>query len=104
MKYITIPFNRKADVLNHIGKHWGHVEESRLVNRFMRGMRVEIMCRVHRRDVGGIISRLERLGLIINTGRNLIRKDNREVFMTYDDVKTLKTKINIWVIGKLGGV
>jgi hypothetical protein len=96
--------NLKTKVLNRIGERWEPNEEFRLTNRFNRGMRVEIMCKVHRRDVGGIVSRLERLGLVINTGCKLIRKDNHKLFMTYNDVTDIKIKINTYIFDKLGRV
>jgi len=50
------------------GKPWGSGEDRRLYDAFVNGLEVDDLAREHKRKVGGIRSRLKRLGLIDANG------------------------------------
>lgn len=87
----------KMKVLSRIGEYWDKREELRLINRFARDMTIEMMCKVHRRDVGGIITRLNRLGLITTIGRNHVSTIDGVVIATFNDIKEIKKRLNKFV-------
>jgi len=88
----------KKNTLFNIGMGWTIEEERRLINRFHRGIDVYMLCRIHRRDVGGILSRLMKLDLIdINRCKNgYVHFKTRKRFVSFCDVKNIKIKINEW--------
>lgn len=94
----NVGFN-KAKVLHHIGDRWSRKEERKLAIRFKRGVPLDTICKVHRRDVGGIISRLASLNLIQQSGSSACYFDtcNGDTYKTFDEIKEIKLKINRFV-------
>lgn len=52
---------------NH-GNTWLEAEENRLYRRFKEGWSIGMLCVEHGRTVYAVITRLERMHLLINTG------------------------------------
>ena len=84
----------RREVLNRIGQYWSEKEERALVNRFLRGVTLDQMCRFHRRDTGGILARLKSLGLIENFEQSYCNTMTWSVYLTFDDVKKIKERLN----------
>lgn len=95
--YLRYATPAKKSVMVNIGKYWSEAEESKLLNRFKRGVPVDHMCRFHRRDVGGIIHRLKTMGLLQLQGRTLMNTLNHSPFATFKDVELWKQQVNNWI-------
>lgn len=105
-KYASV---NKITVLNRIGEFWKKEELRKLTNRFERHVPVDMMCRFHRRDVGGIMSRLVTLGLIKPEGWNK-RYVHTELspmsgtFMSFSEVNDIRTRVESWIKMKVSNV
>ena len=54
----------KKDSSDRVGEKWSQEEENELIKRFEEGLPFEEIAHLHQRTRGGIIRRLERIGLI----------------------------------------
>ncbi len=53
-------------VFENSGKPWPPQEDKQLIDEYMSGTNVEDICKIHKRNMGGISSRLVKLNLINN--------------------------------------
>ena len=70
-----------------VGKPWIYIEDSQLINEYNSGMNILEMCKNHKRNVGGIRSRLRKLNCTEQ------RKDELSVNELYQDVNEIKLHI-----------
>ena len=70
-----------------VGKPWIYIEDSQLINEYNSGMNILEICKNHKRNVGGIRSRLRKLNCT-EQGR-----DELSVKALYQDVNEIKSHI-----------
>ena len=72
-----------------VGKPWIYIEDSQLINEYNSGMNILEMCKNHKRNVGGIRSRLRKL----NCKDTKQRRDELSVNELYQNVNEIKSHI-----------
>lgn len=88
-------------VLHKVGTRWTAREEKALISRFNRGISLVMICKIHRRDIGGIISRLTKLGhmscetRIIYYWQNGMRRT-----LSFGDIADMKSSLSNWIYPK----
>ena len=72
-----------------VGKPWIYIEDSQLINEYNSGMNILEMCKNHKRNVGGIRSRLRKL----NCKDTKQQRDELSVNELYQNVNEIKSHI-----------
>jgi hypothetical protein len=60
------PLDNVSVTYENAGKPWTDKEDKQLIDEYKSGISVDELCRIHKRNMGGISSRLVRLNLIDN--------------------------------------
>ena len=62
-----VDYEKKKRLEKNAGKRWTLEEDSQLISEYNSAVHIRQICRIHKRKIGGIISRLRKLHCINST-------------------------------------